>query len=73
MVDEYHAVLRVDAHLLGEQAHELDQVLLGFGCHGVVHEDDSISVLLDRSVALLVLQVTAYVPELDVQLAEVSH
>ena len=73
MVDENHAVLRVDAHLLGEEAHELDQVLLGFGCHGVIHEDDAVCVLLDWPVAFFVLQVTAYVPELDVQLAKVSH
>ena len=73
MVNVDHAVLWVHLHRLWEEVHELDQRLLRSGSCWVVHEDDTLSVLLDRSIALFIFQISADIPELNVDLAEVRN
>ena len=73
MVDVDHAVLRMDSHCLWEHVDELNKQLLSLRGCGVIDENNSVGILLDWAIALLVLQISADVPELDVDPSEVSH
>ena len=73
VIDIHHAELGLQLHSLGEQGDQLVQGLLCVGHGRVVDENDAVSVLLDGCPAFFILEVTASIPELDVDLAEVCH
>ena len=73
MVDVDHAELRLQLHSFREHRHQLVEGLFCVLHLGIVDEDNSVRVLLDGGPALLVLEIPACVPELDVDFAEVCN
>ena len=73
VIDVHHAELRLQLHSLREKGDQLVQCLFCVGHSWVIHKNDTVSVLLNWSPALLVLEVTTSVPELNVNLTEIRN
>ena len=73
IVDEDHTVLGMKSHLFWKHVNKLDQQLLSARRSRVINKDDSISILLDWPITLFIFQISANVPELNVNLSKVSH
>ena len=73
VVDVHHAEFRLQLHGLREQGNKLVQGLFSIWHLRVIHEYDTVSILLNRSPALLILEITGSVPELNVNLAEICN
>ena len=73
MVNVDHTILRVHLHSFREQIHKLNQSLLRAWCCRIVYKDDTLSILLDRPIALLILQIAADVPEFNIDFTKVGH
>ena len=72
VVDVDHAELGLQLHSLWEEGHQLVQSLFSVGHGRIVHKNDAVSVLLNGGPALLVLEISTGVPELNVDLTEIG-
>ena len=72
VVDVDHAELGLQLHSLREEGHQLVQSLFSVGHGRIVHKNDAVSVLLNGGPALLVLEISTGVPELNVDLTEIG-
>ena len=71
MVDIDHAELRLELHCLGEKCHKLVECLFCVGHLWIIDENYTMSILLDRSPTLFILEVATCVPQLYMKLSEV--
>ena len=73
VIDVNHTELRLQLHSLREECHELVQRLFSVGHGRIIHKNDAMSVLLNWGPALLVLEISTGVPELNVDLTEICY
>ena len=73
VVDEHHAILGLQHHRLGEHRHQFVEGVLCIWLCRVVYEDYAVCIFLNRCPTFFVLEVAAAVPQLNVDLPEISN
>ena len=73
VVDVHHAEFRLKLHGLREQGNKLVQGLLSIWHLRVIDENDSMSILLNWSPTLFVLEITGSIPQFYMDLAKICN